>query len=141
MALNNPKLCLVPVYHQYICMYLGHSFPILWACLSPWRKKNTNVVSIFISILTVLLSMYTFLNSVLFSSFQNFLKIVSYLMRLSASCFCNSICFYGFPDGSVVKNLPAMQEIQIPWRGEWQPTPVFLPGKSHVQRSLVGYSP
>ena len=26
-------------------------------------------------------------------------------------------------------------------RGHWQPTPVFLPGKSHGQRSLVGYSP
>ena len=24
----------------------------------------------------------------------------------------------------------------IPWRGKWQPTPVFLPGKSHGQRSL-----
>ena len=24
---------------------------------------------------------------------------------------------------------------------EWQPTPVFLPGESHGQRSLVGYSP
>ena len=25
--------------------------------------------------------------------------------------------------------------------GKWQPTPVVLPGKSHGQRSLVGYSP
>jgi len=30
---------------------------------------------------------------------------------------------------------------KIPWRRKWQPTPVFLPGKSHGQRSLVGYSP
>ena len=29
----------------------------------------------------------------------------------------------------------------MPWRREWLPTPVFLPGKSHGQRSLVGYSP
>ena len=29
----------------------------------------------------------------------------------------------------------------IPWRREWQPTPVFLAGESHGQRSLVGYSP
>ena len=28
----------------------------------------------------------------------------------------------------------------IPWRRKWQPTPVFLPGKFHGQRSLVGYS-
>ena len=41
-----------------------------------------------------------------------------------------------------------MQETQvpslgrkIPWRREWLPTPVFLPGKSHGQRSLAGYSP
>ena len=27
------------------------------------------------------------------------------------------------------------------WRRAWQPTPVFLPGKSHGQRSLVGYGP
>ena len=30
---------------------------------------------------------------------------------------------------------------KIPWRRKWQPTPVFLPGKSHGQRGLVGYSP
>ena len=30
---------------------------------------------------------------------------------------------------------------KIPWRRAWHPTPVFLPGKSHGQRSLAGYSP
>ena len=30
---------------------------------------------------------------------------------------------------------------RFPWRKKWQPTPVFLPGESHGQRSLVGYSP
>ena len=30
---------------------------------------------------------------------------------------------------------------KIPWRRAWQPTPVFLPGKPHGQRSLAGYSP
>ena len=30
---------------------------------------------------------------------------------------------------------------KIPWRRAWQPTKVFLPGKSHGQRNLVGYSP
>ena len=29
----------------------------------------------------------------------------------------------------------------IPWRRAWQPTPVFLLGESHGQRSLAGYSP
>ena len=30
---------------------------------------------------------------------------------------------------------------KIPWRRKWQPTPVFLPGQSHGQRNLAGYSP
>jgi len=30
---------------------------------------------------------------------------------------------------------------KIPWRRAWQPTPVFLPGESHGQGSLAGYSP
>ena len=51
----------------------------------------------------------------------------------------------------MVKNLPAVREMQEaqarslgqedPRKGKWQPAPVFLPGKSHGQRSLVGYSP
>ena len=28
-----------------------------------------------------------------------------------------------------------------PWRREWVPTPVFLPGESHGRKSLEGYSP
>ena len=46
-----------------------------------------------------------------------------------------------------VKNLPAMLEPRfnpwmkkIPWRREWQPTPVSLPGEFHGKSSLVGYS-
>ena len=36
----------------------------------------------------------------------------------------------------------ASDQIQHPfWRREWQSTPLFLPGESHGQRSLVGYSP
>ena len=30
---------------------------------------------------------------------------------------------------------------KIFWRRKWQPAPIFLPGKSHTQRSLTGYSP
>ena len=56
---------------------------------------------------------------------------------------------HGFSGGSLLKNLPAMWEMQVRplggkilWRRKWQPIPVFLPGKSHRQRSLEGvYSP
>ena len=51
--------------------------------------------------------------------------------------------------GQLVKNLPNQecrrpgfnsQVRKIPWRRKWQPTPIFLPGESHRQRSLAGYS-
>ena len=53
----------------------------------------------------------------------------------------------GFPGGSAVKN-PSDNERdmfdpcvgKIPWSRKWLPTPVLLPGKSHGQRSLPGYS-
>ena len=55
---------------------------------------------------------------------------------------------WDFPGGSVEKTLPSMQEMQVqpqgredPRRRKCQPTPAFLPRKSHGQRSLVGYSP
>ena len=47
-----------------------------------------------------------------------------------------------------VKSLPAMRETwvrslgwEVPWRRAWQPTPVFLPGEPHGQRSLAGCGP
>jgi len=52
----------------------------------------------------------------------------------------------GFPDGSDCKERICMQckrprfnpwVGKIPWRKEWLPTPVFLPGEFHGQRSLV----
>ena len=58
----------------------------------------------------------------------------------------------GFPCGSVLTKLPASAGAtgdaslipgsgRSPRRRKWQPTPVFLPGESHGQRSLVSYSP
>ena len=52
----------------------------------------------------------------------------------------------------VVKNLPSnageardmgsiLGSRKIPWKRKWQPTPVFLSGESHGQRSLAVYSP
>ena len=54
--------------------------------------------------------------------------------------------FPDFPGGSDGKasayNVGDLGSIpgSFPWRRKWQPTPVFLPGKSHGWRSLVGYS-
>ena len=58
----------------------------------------------------------------------------------------------GFPGGSVVKKKKKSScqykrygfdpwVRKIPWKRKWQHTPIFFPGKSHGQRSLVCYSP
>ena len=92
--------------------------------------------------------------------FQSALCVLSWHLMLQVLLrkmhFIYRICIQikGFPGGSVVKNppakagdarntvsIPGMIGIgMIPWR-KWQPTPVFFPVISHVQRSLAGYSP
>ena len=54
----------------------------------------------------------------------------------------------GFLVAQTVRNLTTIQETgvwflgwEIPWRREWKHTPVFLPGKFHGQRNVVGYNP
>ena len=40
-----------------------------------------------------------------------------------------------------IRDVVQSQVRKIPWKRARQPTPVFLPGESHGQRSLAGYSP
>ena len=60
--------------------------------------------------------------------------------------------YYCFPGGTCDKELTCQCRKhkksrfdpwvgKISWKRKWQPTPVFLPGKSHGQRSLEGYHP
>ena len=56
------------------------------------------------------------------------LKLPIIIVLPSVSLFLLTFAFYLVP-------------IYVGWRREWQPTPVFLPGKSQGQRSLVGCSP
>ena len=66
--------------------------------------------------------------------------------------FTGTVNLQGFPSGAYGKESthpcsrhkrhsfdPRVRK--IPWSSEWEPTPVFLPGKFHGRRSLAGYSP
>ena len=63
---------------------------------------------------------------------------------------CSCVCG-GFPSSSAGKESSCNRRRRrhgfdpwvgkIPWRGEWQLAPVFLPGKPQGQRNLMGYSP
>ena len=68
-------------------------------------------------------------------------------LRFPFAHFKESALSLAFPSDSMVKNLPAMQQRRVwslggedSWRRKWQATPVFLPGKSHGEKSLAGYS-
>jgi len=76
---------------------------------------------------------------------------VSLRLLISKGILNLGICSMGFPGGTNGKEptCPCRRckrhgfdpwVGKMPWRREWLPTPVFLPGKSHGQRSLVGYS-
>ena len=75
-------------------------------------------------------------------------SVPGFIRGQKLNCVHNSIPSMA-PSGSVVKNLPANSGNvtfnpwvkKISWRRKWQPTPVFFPGESYGQRSLVGYSP
>ena len=89
----------------------------------------------FLSIsLSFLFPLFSFFSSLFFSSFLCFsfssfscLFLSLYFFVSTLLSFSPSICFF-YP-------------IHKCWRQIWQPTPVLLPGKSHGQRGLVGYSP
>ena len=88
-----------------------------------------------------------FLPTYFVSSFFLFFSSEIYVFEF---LFCIGIdLIRGFSGGSVGKILPASAgdtgsipgSRRFPREGKWQPTPVFLPGKSHGRRSLVGCSP
>ena len=62
-----------------------------------------------------------------FSNFTQSHRLPRWLRGKESTCQCRRLRF----DPWIRK---------IPWRGKWQPNPVFLPEKSHGQSSLVGYS-
>ena len=83
--------------------------------------------------------------------------VIKYKMGMTILLLLPSLCkminrswiWKHFPGGSEVKasacNVGDLGLVpgsgRFPWRRKWQPTPVFLPGESQGQRSLVGYSP
>ena len=87
--------------------------------------------------------------SVLFPSVLSIYSAMLYKALIHSTKFCWApMGSPDFPGSSDSKASATMWENRfdpwvgkIPWRRKWQPTPVFLPGKSHGWRILVGYSP
>ena len=116
----------------------------------------------FIHFFIFIQSLYNFIKCILLYIFILFILYILYILILyifkgyiiTFVIVITNYCLYsyGFPGGAGGKE-PACQRRRrkrhgfkpwlgkIPWRRAWQPTPEFLPGESHGQRSLVGHSP
>ena len=104
---------------------------------------------------TLLNTLYVLTHLILFQ------HVCSNSCPLNCRCYSNisssvahfsCLTYIGFPGGTSCKEPTSLCRRhkkcgfdpwvgKISWRRSWQPTPVFLPGKSHGQRWLVGYSP
>ena len=117
--------------HEFILLYIVAMYISFYLrSLTPWGLECN--CFFFVSLLALALLLFTWLNS------------KPPLWRI-----LNEI---GFPGGTVIVNLPAKCRRckrckfdpwvgMILWSRKQPPIPVFLPGKFHGQRSLVGYSP
>ena len=76
----------------------------------------------------------------------------SIIFKNCESLYCTPVTYMGFSGDTSEKEFACQCRRcerhrvnpwagKIPWRRAWQPTPVFLPGESHGQRGLAGYSP
>ena len=82
----------------------------------------------------------------IFFNMDTFLLKVLLFLHCIVLCFCQKsvaifMCLWDFLVAQMVKNLTAVQETRVwslgqedPWRREWQPIPIFLPGKFRGQK-------
>ena len=141
------------VVHLFICFSLlcipcmvDHYFPFLFSFfLFPFYNQSVHFLKFIYFYLED--NCFTILNW-----FLPYINIISHryahVPSLQSVHFIFNIFSIGLPGGSVIKNLPMMQETQVQSLGQEDPLeesmkdiPVFLPGESHGQRGLAGYSP
>ena len=124
---------------------------------SPFHE-HTNKHIYSLSIISILHLIYFFLEAVfcgertLVSEFKDLFSFCFMTWDDLSKSFCFSFVFLSVKWGQLPWWLSGKESAcrrhgfnpwvrKFPWRRKWQPTPVYLPGKSHGQRSLMGYSP
>ena len=118
-----------------------------WQVYSPWGHKDLDLTEWLTLLKTSLVVQWLRLHA---STAGETGYIPGWGTKIPYASWCNNkkikFDILGFPGGSDSEesacNVGDLGSIRkIPWRREWLPTPVFFPGESHGQRSLVGYSP
>jgi len=72
----------------------------------------------------------------------NLNRSLSFFIRISLRAYQISLVVKNWPDNAGdLRKVGLIPGLERSCRRKWQPTPVFLPGESHGQRNLAGYSP
>ena len=109
---------------------MNKCFPLYLECASLLTQLQIIPIHFFIKT-KVKPAIYDKMSFIFIAFYRILNKILSFLWWFSGrvfTCQCKRCEFYTWVR-------------KIPWRRKWQPTLVFLSGKSHEQRSLAGYSP
>ena len=135
---HNLHLNAIQITTQFSKCWCMGEIPRSWAENSTWKEcKSRRVWRLVLSKLNRLMDTSSFLSK----------ESLPWKKRQ-----CHSTKRLAFPGGAAGKEHACQSRRQkrcgfdfwvekIPWRRKWQPTPEFLPKKSHGQRSLAGYSP
>ena len=118
---------------------------ILWHSLLAWRVSVDKSADILMGVLLYVICHFSlFAFTILFLPLT-FVSLITIRLSVFLLGFILSetLCFLDLVDSflSHVSFSFHFPFLSFPWRRKWQPTPVFLPGESHGQKSLVGYSP
>ena len=93
---------------------------LILSCMSCLYILEINPLSVTLEIFSPILRVIFFILFMVFFAMQKHLILIRYNLLIFIFIFIT---------------------LGSPWRRKWQPTPVFLPGKSHGQRRLVGCNP
>ena len=139
--------CRQHIHRTWFCI-CSASLCLLIGAFSLFTDKVIISTHALITILLIVLNLFfvsLFLLLFLFSCDMMSIFNVKYGFHIFFLFVCINMAF---PDGSVEESACQCRRHgfnpwprKIPWRREWQPPPVFLPGKPHGQRNLVSYSP
>ena len=104
----------------------------LWQSVLKQERENIVYPScvFFIFIIVVFISVWSFIHSKC---------VIIFNLLYSSTFLLNSLNIFTIITLNTLLHILLISTSL--WRRKWQPTPIFLPGESHGQRSLVGYSP
>ena len=131
--------------HIVLCVYKRHK--CMYASLCSHLCKDVYVHCLYMQV-SLCLCVYVYV-CCMSAYIYEFVCTPVYLSTYMFLCVCAYVCFPGGASGKESafqckrhkRHGFDLWVRKIPSRSVWQPTPVFLAGESHGQRSLVGYCP